>query len=343
MMQYDREQNISGPLIESHDNEELSKDVIDEDIKTEKLETTGLVVAELSPNNEPLIAQCTLQIEDLQQFKAVLAAKTYKEFVQKYTDLKNWLPSRNYIPNQFEQMDVLFDYFDFLDDEYDLRTQKIQEIMQELKHIAPNDTRLTQFLTKKSTSNHSNTLFNLFYFTITEINYKKSTNLPLCVLMEDLLNLQIEKLQIRLEELLPAPCIAAQSSFDATSISAVEPPPTQTMSSNTILAIAGAGLVSASILLNLCPKFALLLGIHLSPTMFVIFVVAGASMAIYGLSHKDPENSPPSDGHNSPTQDSLFFSLQYLKSCFGFWSREEPATPTASIYNAVTSDQTMSR
>lgn len=278
------------------------------------------------PNNEPIIAQIKVQIADLERFKSVLTTKNYKEYLEKYTELKAWLPSRDYAQAQYEQLDMLFDYFDFWQNDYDQRTQKMHEILQELRQALPNDKILKKFLLNLTESTSSRTLFHLFYFTIQEIQHKQSVSLALCTHMQELLNLQINKLQERLDDLSPPPPapLVTQSHQQSDAHLSIIPNLPHLMSSNTVLIIVGSSLVGTSVLLNLSPQFALLLGIHLSPAMFVILVVAGASMAIYGLSRKDPNDSPRPSGNSRPqAQESSCFSLQYWKSGFGFWPIEE--------------------
>ncbi|MGV3739770.1 MAG: hypothetical protein ACO1N3_00550 [Gammaproteobacteria bacterium] len=289
------------------------------------------------PNNEPIIAQIKLQITDLECFKSILIAKNYKEYIEKYKELQAWLSSRDYAQAQYVELDMLFDYFDFWQNDYDPRTQKMHEILQELQQTRPNDARLMNLLHNLRESASSATLFHLFYFTIQEIQHKESVNLYLCRQMQELLNLQINKLQDRLENLLPPPPNLPETQPHQQS---QEPPfpvipnSPHPMSLNGALAIVGSSLVGACVLLNLSPQFALLLGIHLSPAMFVILVLAGSSMAIYGISRKDPNDSPRPGG-NPPqqAQESSIFSLKFWKSGCGFWPIEKQQNDGAAFGN----------
>ena len=89
------------------------------------------------------------------------------------------------------------------------------------------------------------------------------------------------------------------------------------LSRNKTIATAGCGLMGGSLLLHLNPTFALMVGIHLSPAMFVVLVVTGACMAGYGLSRKE---SPPANT-GTPVLQSPFYGRQieqFLQFCFSF-------------------------
>lgn len=292
------------------------------------------------PNQDHLIAQLKLQIEELQQLNTVLTPQNYQDYLQKYQALLTWLPTHGYIKDQFQQLDMLFDSFDFLQNEHDERSIKLLEILNELRSLFQEESVQKKFNSILTEPSHCKVLYTMLYFTMRAIQQKESIHLPIRSQMQALVELQIDRLHAQLTNLLPLPPAppidhnipqaVMTPPFPPISQGSIFPNPA-TLSTNTLLILAGSGLVSTCVLLNLSPKFAMLLGIHLSPPMFVLLVVIGAGMVAYGLSQKEPDPTPTID-----RQKPSWFSLEFWKSGCGFWSSEpvvtQPAHPSSASH-----------
>ena len=115
----------------------------------------------------------------------------------------------------------------------------------------------------------------------------------------------------------PAPAPLRQS------IAVVTSTPREFFSQNHIMAIAGSALMSVSLLLHLNPSFGLLVGLHVSPPMFVVLFVIGGAMAIYGISRR--EGLPLLGTNQARTTSMSFLGVHQLEQCLKFCFRFGPS------------------
>ena len=281
-------------------------------------------------SNEQIIEQLTKRIDALRQIQSVFT-ENYPEYVENYKSLCAWLVDNGYTKDNLSDLDLLLDNFEF----EDMRFTITSNIIAALQNYYPDKPEISACLEPENAP----IFFTLFYFTMNAVQQHENVRLPVCSQMSRLLTLQCENLQSHICDLLPppspspikyTPTIAQppssnraedipQASGVAAAITTQPPTPSVFfgLSANTWMILIGSSLVTTSVLLNLSPKFAMLLGVYLSPFMFVLLVVIGAAMTIYGASQRDPESLPPPN-----SQRPSCFSLEFWRSGCGFWPRE---------------------
>ncbi len=265
-----------------------------------------------APNHE-LIANIRKQLDDLQQIDHVLAAANFSEYCSRYEQFKREFQGRGYKKGEHHTWNLLLDNFDFANNSMDSRTQKMHQAYEECRSV-------------HTPEPSSSSLFHhLLYTTFQRIQEQKTTTTSECIRVRELIAAQIAILEQRLNEVSQESHIGAQHNQKGPLVLKINQPPSRPivpaspyfLSRNKTIAAAGFGLMGSSLLLHLSPTFALMVGIHLSPAMFVVLVVAGACMAGYGLSRKEP----PRANTGTPVLQSPFYGRQieqFLKFCFSF-------------------------
>ncbi|MBP6918470.1 MAG: hypothetical protein KBB94_06110 [Legionellaceae bacterium] len=268
-----------------------------------------------APNDE-LIANITKQLADLRQIDHVLAAANLREYLIRYEQFKREYLQRGYQRGEHHTWDLLLDNFDFAGNRMDPRTHKMHQAF-DVCHGAQTEEQ------------SSPSFFHLLYVTFQSIHDKKITTTSQCHRVRQLIAAQITIVEQRMKDITrpisQESHIGAQHNQEGPLVLEINQPPSRPivhaspyfLSLNKTIAAAGCGLMGGSLLLHLNPTFALMVGIHLSPAMFVVLVVAGACMAGYGLSRKEP----PRANTGTPVLQSPFYGRQieqFLKFCFSF-------------------------
>ena len=267
-----------------------------------------------APNDE-LSANLNKQLEDLLQIYGVLAAANFDEYLILYKKFKLEYPQRGYKKGEHHTWDLLLDNFDFADNKMDPRTQEMRQACVKC--------RGTQTAEPISPS-----FFHFLRVTFKSINDQKKTATSECIQIKQLIAAQIAIVEQRLKDITRP--ISQESHIRAQHqegplVLEISQPPSRPivpaspyfLSRNKTIAAAGFGLLGGSLLLQLNPTFALMVGIHLSPAMFVVLVVTGACMAGYGLSRKEP---PPANTGTTVLQPPFYGRQieQFLNFCFSF-------------------------
>lgn len=283
-----------------------------------------------SPNDE-LSATLQKQIDDLTEIDLVLAADDFPEYLRRYAQFRREFPSRGYRSKEQAPWDLLFNQFEFQGNNWDLRARIFNRHYQDFAF---------QF--------NSSIFHDLLTDTFNSIHAARNPRTLECDHLRELIASQITALRRDLASRMPAesnqnsnPTTMSQPLAPAPllkSFAIVTPaPPQSCLSQNCGLLITGSTLMSASLLLQLNPSFGLLIGLHLSPPLFVLVFVIGGAMAIYGISRKESGPSLIID----PVRTSSMLCLggqqveQYLKFCFRFGrSRSPDLTVAESPSNA---------
>jgi hypothetical protein len=259
-----------------------------------------------TPNDE-LIATITQKIAALQQIEELLATVDFQTYITRYNQFKQAFSHKGY---KIQTWNLLFDNFDFASNPRDPRTTMLRAVL-ELHAEQPDISGSPSF-------------HRLLCVNFQNIHQHKTTDFPGCQQLRNLIDLQITSLQQRI--------VAATNPVTEQPAGALSPildedgqPKPQSspycLSRNKTIAVVGFGIIGISLLLHLNSSFALLVGIHLSPAMFVVLVVAGACMAGYGISRKEQPNAPPAIRPAAASWQPPFYGQQIeqiLKFCFKF-------------------------
>jgi hypothetical protein len=270
----------------------------------------------LSLELTPILTQ---KNQDLDSIDQVLSAPDFQEYLRRYKQFLADFKQRGYINQRSKKWESLFDHFSFKPVTSDSRRAILCNIISDYQS------------TDHSTREEPN-FFQIFTFAIRSIHHNKTTDLPICHNLRQLIAAQKNSLHHRQSFTKHSNHRSSSPYFIKQSPSKKKEVPNRvyqrgTCGTHNLLALVGLGLISINVVLNLNPKFALLLGIHLSPAMFVVLVAVGACMVGYGVSRKEP------DADNSRIN-------YYLRCCFRFGQSSsntpntEPATqPNSSRIN----------
>jgi hypothetical protein len=270
--------------------------------------------------NDELIATITKQLEDLRQINQVLTAPNFQDYLTRYAQFKQYFLGRGYRRDS-RPWNLLLDNFDFVLDLRDLRTQALHRALS-----------ATAQIDKQSSLN----LHDLLHITFHNIHTHKNTDFFQCNAVQSLISEQITILEQRLVPATPHQAGLTHSdvrnhqpSHGTQSQEIIVHASWQLLTRHKMIAGSGAGLMGTSLLLHLAPSFALIVGIHLSPAMFVVLFVLGACLFGYGISRKEQPTTPPPTNSNTSNGYASLYGVQiekFLKFFFNFRQQEGAAT-----------------
>lgn len=270
--------------------------------------------------NDDSIATITKQLEDLRQINRVLTAPNFQDYLTRYAQFKQYFLGRGYSRDS-RPWNLLLDSFSFVLNPSDLRTQALE---------------LAFSAAEQSDEQSSLNLHALLYITFRNIHTHKSTDFFQCNAVQDLISEQITILEQYLVHATPhqaglthSDVCNHQPSHGTQSQGSIVQASWQLLTRHKLIAGSGAGLMSTSLLLHLAPSFALIVGIHLSPAMFVVLFVVGACLFGYGISRKEQPTPPPPTNSNTSNGYASLYGVQiekFLKFLFNFRQQESAAT-----------------
>lgn len=270
--------------------------------------------------NDKLIPTITKQLEDLRQINQVLTAPNFQDYLTRYAQFNQYFLGRGYRNNSLP-WNLLLDNFDFVLDQGDLRTQALHHALA---------------TTAQSDEQSSLNLHDLLHITFNNIHTHKNTDFFQCNAVQSLISEQITILEQRLVPATPhqaglAHCDAHNHppSHGTQSQEIIVHASWQLLTRHKMIAGSGAGLMGTSLFLHLAPSFALSVGIHLSPAMFVVLFVVGSCLFGYGISRKEQPTTPPLTNSNTSNGYASLYGVQiekFLRFFFIFRQQESAAT-----------------
>ncbi len=292
----------------------------------------------IDPINEQLIADLQSKLQNIAQIDHVLASNNRFEYQTRRQQFEQWLPSKGYTKEFYPKLDDLFDNFTFETTLFqDARKSQTRRTFGAFYSVYGQHPTLRRCFMETTPPTR---LFQLLCLSFQSISDKQD---HLKQNVRDLIALQTTDLQRRLAQaeaknrpiIAPIPVIPVASHStepplpQANLIDPTQPyippiaqsqyPDFKTLS----FLVAGGGLLGLSFMQILSPQFALLLGIHFSPVMLVLLVLAGSSLAGYGLYQMEAaRHQVPTDGNTNPPQATTASVpptyLNYAKQCWSF-------------------------